>query len=82
MQVRTYRGATKSAYRIAIPTPRDLIEMSEQVQTAARMLGGLVLENEQDLRPDNPFEQSLILQIKAEGAAVWKIEVRFNEIEG
>jgi hypothetical protein len=82
MLVRTYRGAAKSAYRIVIPLPGDLSEMSEKVQAAAKNLGGLVLMQEHELRPDDPFHQTLLKQIETEGAAIWKVDIQFNEIVG
>jgi hypothetical protein len=81
MRVRIYRGEKRPAYRIAIPFPRELSELSASVQEAARRLGGLVFEQDRVLRADDPSEQSWIAQIASEGAAIWKIEVEFGEVE-
>jgi hypothetical protein len=81
MRVRIYRGERQPAYRIAIPYPRELAELSAKVQEAGRKLGGLVFEQDRELRANDPFEQSWMAQISVEGAAIWKIEVQFNEIE-
>ena len=81
MIVKVLVGIKKPGYQLLLPKGSQIEDLSQETQAAIKAMGKLREIGEIDLDQKKlPIYAETIEKIKKQGADLWKIKVKFNEL--